>query len=259
MNSALYRGRVRHVRHHEVEHAFTYDHVLLALDLAELEQVFARPRWASLERFNLFSFHRRDYLGDPALSLDEAVRRRVAEHTGVRPAGRVLLVGQPRWLGLVFNPVSFYFAYGAADGPLEAIVAEITNTPWGERYSYVLPAAEARLRDGRLEFDFPKRFHVSPFLPMDLAYAWSFGPPGERLDVRMRCRRGEQLLFEAELGMRREPLSTGAVLRALLAQPGLSLRVLAAIYFQALRLRLKGATFHTHPDKRATGMGASTP
>jgi DUF1365 family protein len=246
---------VTHTRHAPVPHRFGYRHVLLGIDLSELERLFER-RWLwSVERANVFSFRRRDYLGPVELPLDEAVRRRVEQRSGRRPLGRILLVTQPRFLGYVFNPVSFYFLYDESGERVESVVAEITNTPWNERHAYVLPAAASAADGERLRFRFAKDFHVSPFLPMDLAYDWSFTAPGERLGVHMRVSRGGQALFDADLTGERHPLTGRALARAALRQTGLSLRVVSAIYWQALRLKLKGVPFHQHPRLRATSAG----
>jgi len=255
VSSCLYVGRVTHARHAPVPHRFGYRHVLLGVELGELERLFDGIPLASVERPNLVSFRRRDYLGPIELPLDEAVRQRVEQRTGQRPQGPILLVTQPRLLGYVFNPVSFYFVHDAAGERVEAVVAEITNTPWNERHAYVLPAAESVGDDRRLRFRFSKDFHVSPFLPMELEYDWSFSAPGERLGVHMRVARDGQALFDADLALERRPLSGRALARAALAQPGLSLRVVGAIYWQALRLKLKRVPFHQHPRLRAQGAG----
>jgi hypothetical protein len=246
VNCALYFGRVWHRRSGGVEHAFNYRHFLLCLDLAELPGLFA-GRWLwSHEAPNLVSLRRADYLGDSAQELSDAVRERVREELGRAPAGRICLLTQPRFLGYVFNPVSFYYCFDAA-GALDAIVAEITNTPWNERHSYVLDARGAAGAQAR----FQKRFHVSPFQDMGQEYAWSFGPLGERLDVRMQNFAAGRECFEARLALQRRALDGAGLARALLAFPGFSARSIAAIYWQALRLKLKGAPFFEHPRTRA--------
>jgi len=256
VRSALYRGRVQHVRQSPVEHRFAYGHTLLALDLDELEQVFAGLPCAALERPHLISFRRRDYLGERDVPLADAVRARAREDCPELRDGPIALLTQPRLLGLAFNPVSFYFLYEPDGVGLQAIVAEITNTPWNERHAYVLPVAQAERRGERLRFRFDKQFHVSPFMEMDVTYDWEFSAPGETLAVGMTCLRAGRALFHAQLDMRRQPLTAGNLMRAALAQPGLSFAVLAGIYSQALRLRLKGAPFHMHPAKRVERAGA---
>ncbi|HXV40120.1 MAG TPA: DUF1365 domain-containing protein [Steroidobacteraceae bacterium] len=250
MHSALYTGRLSHRRFTPVTHAFDYRVTLAWLDLAELDQVF-RGRWLwSARRPALAWFRRTDYLGDPAVPLDVAVRDRVERETGVRPAGPVRLLTQLRTFGFCFNPVSFYYCFDARDRRVEAIVAEITNTPWNERHAYVLRAADGAAPDAPLRFRLAKAFHVSPFMPMDLDYDWRFPTPGERLVVRMENRRAGHKLFDASLVLRRREITAGSLAATLARQPLASLTVLGRIYWQALRLWHKRAPFHVHPARR---------
>ena len=250
MRSALYCGRVGHRRIGGVEHAFEYGHFLLALDLAEVGEVF-RGRWLwSAESANVVSFRRADCLGaSGGLPLDVAVRERVREELGRAPEGRVVLLTQPRFLGYVFNPVSFYYCFDAQDR-LDAIVAEITNTPWGERHSYVLDARGGEGARAR----FAKRFHVSPFQDMGQEYAWHFSELGDELGVHMTNYESGRAVFEARLSMRRRALDGAGLARALCLCPGFSARSMAAIYWQALRLKLKGAPFFDHPRTRSASL-----
>ena len=256
MRAALYRGRVHHARSTPVEHRFHYAHSLLALDLDTLAHAFDGIPFASVERPNLVSLRRRDYLGAADVPLVDAVRARAREACPDLRAGPITLLTQPRVLGFVFNPVSFYLLHEPEGEGLQAIVAEITNTPWNERHAYALEVARAE-RDGeRLRFRFDKAFHVSPFMEMEVEYVWDFTVVGERLEVGMSCRRAGREVFRADLRAEREPLTAGALARAMLVQPALSLSAFAAIYVQALRLRLKGAAFHVHPEKRVERAGA---
>ena len=182
-------------------HAFSYAVYMVWLDLAELDTVF-RGRWFwSTKRRALAWFRRADYLGDAAISLDEAVRRRVAQSLGKRPSGPIRMLSQLRNFGHCFNPVTFYYCYDTADTRVETIVAEITNTPWRERHSYVLPAPAAASAGAALQFEMPKQFHVSPFMSLDQGYRWQFTVPGERLAVHM------ENLQDSERGVRRDPES----------------------------------------------------
>jgi uncharacterized protein len=227
------------------------------IDLAELDEVF-RGRWFwSARRPALAWLRRADYLGDAGIPLDEAVRRRVAEALGQRPTGPIRMLTQLRNYGHCFNPVTFYYCHTADGTSVETIVAEITNTPWRERHSYVLPATAARAAGDSLHFGFDKRFHVSPFMPMEQGYRWHFTEPAARLAVHMENLQGDERVFDATLNLTRREIGTASLALVLLRFPFSTLRVLAAIYWQALWLKLKGVPVHTHPDARASVESAS--
>ncbi|HWG71078.1 MAG TPA: DUF1365 domain-containing protein [Steroidobacteraceae bacterium] len=245
--SAVYEGVVRHRRHAPHAHAFDYRMAQLYLDLDEIEQVFAN-RWLwSSEHRNVAQFRRRDYLGPAGVPLAEAVRRRVEQATGHRPVGPIRLLTHLRYVGLVFNPVSFYYCFAEDGENLAAIVAEITNTPWKERHAYVLPIESVQVLGRALHWSFPKTFHVSPFMPMDCEYDWRFTVPGDDLRVHMDVSRGGQRTFNATLALRRRPLAGASLARVLWRYPLMTAQVVGAIHWQALRLWLKRNPVHDHP------------
>lgn len=248
MKSCLYVGRVRHRRHGDVPHAFRLPVWMVYLDLAELDRVF-RGRWLwSTRRPTWARFRRSDHLGDPQRPLDACVRDLVEARTGQRPAGAIRLLTQLRVGGLAFDPVRFFYCFDAAER-VEAIVADVTNTPWRERHQYVLPVAAAvDARNGWLRFRASKQFHVSPFLPMELDHHFALRTPGSRLAVHIGDRdRGGRRVFDATLTLERRPITTRQLARTLLGGPWMPLQILAAIYWQAFRLHRKGAPYHPHP------------
>ena len=251
MHSALYIGQLRHRRFAPREHRFNYRLFMMYVDLAELDEIF-RGRWLwSVRRPALAWLRRADYLGDPAVPLDTAVRDLVATQTGVRPTGPVRMLTHLRYFGVGFNPVTFYYCFDAADTRVESIVAEITNTPWNERHAYVLNDAEPGDAQRVLRYRFAKEFHVSPFMPMEMDYDWRFGVPGERLAVNMQNSQDGARVFDATLDLTRRDISAGALASALVAFPCMTATVIAGIYIQAIKLWLKKIPFHAHPSRTA--------
>jgi DUF1365 family protein len=242
MHSCLYAGSLRHRRLQPRPHAFRYPLFMAYLDLAELDEAF-RGRWLWSARGPALAwFNRADYLGDPQVPLEEAVRERVWRETGARATGPIRLLTHLRMFGHCFNPVSFYYCYDARGEQVQTVLAEITNTPWNERHTYVLSAGE-----GRMRFRFGKSFHVSPFMPMALQYDWRFSAPGRRLAVHMENYDAGGKIFDATLALRRREIGAASLAGALLRFPFMGARVLAAIYWQALRLWLRRVPYHSHP------------
>ena len=251
MKSALYTGWIRHRRFGPARNAFRYRLFMSYIDLAELPQLFDRRWFWSARRPALAWFKRADFLGHADVPLDTAVRDLVAERTGTRPVGPIRLLTHLRFFGYSFNPVSFYYVFDATDSRVETIVAEITNTPWKERHAYVLPATDAARRGARAwHFSFDKQFHVSPFMPMEMRYEWALGAPAAGLHVHMENHCDGSPQFDATLNLRREPMTAGALARALASFPLMSLKVVMLIHWQALKLLLKRTPFHVHPAKR---------
>jgi hypothetical protein len=209
-------------------------------------------RWLwSTRAPNLSWFRRADHYGEPLVPLDDAIRDLIAERTGTRPAGPIRLLTHLRYLGHCFNPVSFYYCFARDGRTVETIVAEVSNTPWGERHMYVLAEPENPGRDDEKRYVFKKAFHVSPFLAMDMDYAWRFGSPDERLWVHMENWRAGERVFDATLSLERRPITGVELARALVLRPAMTARVVAAIYYEAMRLWLRRAAFHPHPQHRA--------
>ena len=245
--SAVYDGWVRHRRHTPVEHEFTYRHAMVLLDLDELPEVLdAHPLYSATRRAPV-RFRREDYLGDPQRPLAECVRDLVEGRTGARPRGAVRLLTTLRTFGHSFNPVSFYYCFTPGSERVEAVVAEVTNTPWGESHSYVLQSSGEH---SVMKDTMDKVFHVSPFIGMDNHYDWRVTEPNGKLLVQIdeRDAAGRDV-FDATLSLDRRELTRGRLTRMLLRFPATSLRVVFLIYWNALRLKLKGAPYHRRPER----------
>jgi DUF1365 family protein len=242
-DATLYRGDVMHMRLRPFGHRFAYRVFTLLLDADRLDAVAARLRLFSVDRFNVFAFHRRDHGPRDGSDLRPWVEARLAE-AGLpdRPA-RILLLSIPRLFGHAFNPLSVFWCYDA-DGRLESVVYEVKNT-FGDQHPYALPAtADA---DGAIRHDQAKEFFVSPFIGMDQTYRFTLRPPGARLSLRIKQGdAGGDLLIATQNGDA-APLTDGALARIALGAPWATAKVMAAIHWQALRLWAKGARFLGHP------------
>ncbi|MEM6641194.1 MAG: DUF1365 domain-containing protein [Pseudomonadota bacterium] len=245
--SCLYVGRVSHRRFTPAINSFTYGLFQLYLDLDEIDALLGRRGLLSTRRFAPVRFRRDDHLGPPEEPLKTSVARLLAEH-GYTLNGPVRLLTHARFFGYVSNPVSFYYCFDASGQTVERIIAEVTNTPWGERHWYVLGDGVAGPHGQTFEFD--KAFHVSPFMTMDTSYEWRFSAPGERLRVHNNTFQNGAKLFDATLMLRRLPLTRGAFWRTWLRQPLMTFKVTALIYYQAARLLYKRVPFVPHPKKR---------
>lgn len=223
---------------------------MMYIDLDELPGLLDRFWLWSARRFNLAWFRRADHMGDYKESLADTVRSRVAAETGHRPEGPVRLLTHLRYFGYGFNPVSFYYCFDASGQEIEAIVAEVNNTPWGEQHIYVLSAHQRIGKGAQLRFKRPKEFHVSPYMPMNIDYDWRFYKWGEQLNVHMENYREGEKLFDATLIFRRLPLTSFNLARVLAGYPLITVKVIAAIYYEAFRLWLKKTPFYPHPKEK---------
>ncbi len=243
--SCLYEGTIRH-RRRDPANEFHHRVTLAYIDLDELPGLLdgrlTRPGPG------LLRFRRGDYLGGQkasGTSLADTVRDRVETLAGSRPAGPIRVLTQLRSCGVCFNPVSFYYCFGPGGARLDHVLAEVTNTPWGERRAYVLSdrRADSRVVGGA----FDKQLHVSPFFGMDHRYHARASTPGPTLSVHIANEREESIVFDATLRLHRRPLTAASATRLAVTHPAASLRVLALIYGHALGLKLKGAQPHPHP------------
>jgi len=216
---------------------------MVLLDLDELNALDRRLRLFSLRRFNLFSFHPQDHGDGSQVPLGDQVASWLVD-AGIRVDGlRVSLLTMPRLLGFAFNPISLYFCRDGA-GRVAAVIYEVNNT-FGERHRYLIEVAEAA--GHMIQQAAPKRLHVSPFMAMDQRYAFRLTPPGERLALGITSSDAQGTMLSAVLDLNRQELSDAALLRTFAAMPLMTLKVVAAIGWEAFRLWLKGVPVHRLP------------
>lgn len=245
--SAIYEGTVRHRRFAVRSHEFRQRLALAYIDLDELPGLLDGRLLARTP--GSIRFRRRDYLGEAGTPLQDVVRETVAAHVGVRPQGPIRLLANLSALGHCFNPVSFYYCMDRAGAEVDAVVAEVTNTPWGERHTYVLQAgsgdeeqAPKNAHSPVLAGGFAKALHVSPFMGMDHRYEWHMTAPAQTLSVHISSTREGRVAFDATLSLRRRELTRAALGKLTRT----TLRTLASIYTQAALLKVKGVPVHAH-------------
>lgn len=246
MKSKLYTGTLRHRRHLPRRHAFRYRVFMPFLHLDEIDEVLGLSRFWSRSRFAAARFAREDFLGDPALPLKDEVRRRIREETGEEHRGPIYLLANLRYFGIQMNPIACYYCLSEDESRVEYLVAEVTNTPWDERHSYVLRNGSRRVL--RCEFD--KAMHVSPFNPMGMRYDWRSNHPGDRLAIHLENHTDRGREFDATLALAATPVSSAALNSVLWRFPLMTAKVALAIYWEALRLFIKRVPLHGHPGPR---------
>lgn len=273
--SAIYRGFVRHRRFRPVLHQFRYPLFMVYIKLAELPELTDRLWLFGTRAWHWARFRREDYLGDPGVPLATAVKQRIAEKLGLNAQdldGEVHFFGHLRYLGFYFSPLNLYFV--ERRGQMRYMLAEVSNTPWNERHYYAIDLEATRAAETTASAEAPgtacairgqdihdKQFHVSPFNPMEQRYRWQVNPPAKQaakssVHLQVVPDGTDEAVFDVTMVLKRQPLNQSNLLRVLVTTPSQTLRMVAGIYWQALKLFLKGAPLYAHPAKQRQSLKA---
>ena len=261
--SRVYEGWVRHRRYLPRQHVFKYKVFMMYLDLSEIDAVVNLSRFWTRNKLGLARFSRKDFMGDPATPLDNCVRDLVEAKLGFRPSGPIRVLANLRYFGYCTNPLTTYYCFDLTGERLEAIVAEVTNTPWNERHAYVLHVDSS----DKFRCSFKKQFHVSPFNPIAMEYRWFSNVPAEHLSIHLENWQsaspalsggqeqvlaiGKEKVMDATIQLTASEISGKKLNRLLIAYPLMTVKVISAIYWQALKLALKRVPFYSHPNVKA--------
>lgn len=249
-SGSIYQGWIRHRRFSPIRHEFRMPIAMLCVDIDQWSKIFGTvPLWSS-RRFSGGWLREGDYLNTlPGATLRQRVNHAVFQSTGRQVTGRILLLTHPRYFGFAMNPISCFYCYGSDTNTPEYLVAEVTNTPWRERIAYVIPCTPAQKQHAR----FSKEMHVSPFNPMEMEYVIHFNFPGMKHYLHLENHdMGDKVITDATLVLERSAMTGSALLHLLWKFPLMTVQVGIGIYWQALKLWLKGARFHHHLPAKQT-------
>lgn len=251
-NSAIYTGTVRHRRFFPKQHEFEYPVFMMYLDTCEIDHIFSLSRFWSLKHFAPAQFKRSDFHVDknnskqsPLPSIDVSVRNTLESNLGTRPTGPIRMLVNLRYWGVNMNPISTYYCFDDSGEKLIAILAEVHNTPWNERHAYVLTGDDFAHKQ---HVNFAKEFHVSPFNPIKMDYRWHSTTPNKTLALHLENWQDNIKIMDATMALIREPITANSMNKILIRFPWMTVKVVAAIYWQAAKLWWKGVPVFTHPN-----------
>ncbi|RYG15110.1 MAG: DUF1365 domain-containing protein [Chitinophagaceae bacterium] len=262
--SAIYTGKVRHRRFSPKQHEFEYELFMMYLDTSEIEKIFSLSPFWSLKNFAPAQFKRSDFhinkecvaresnpqhAARELPTIDESVRATVLSETGIQLNGPVRMLVNLRYWGFNMNPISTYYCFDSNGEKLIAILAEVHNTPWNERHAYVLTNTESSQKQ---HVEFKKKFHVSPFNPINMDYRWHSTTPSEILSLHLENWEEGKKIMDATLTLARHSITQTALHKILIRFPWMTVKIISAIYWQAMKLWWKGVPIfdHAHANEK---------
>lgn len=253
--SAIYTGTVRHRRFSPKQHEFEYQVFMMYLDTREIEQVFSLSPFWSLKHFAPAQFKRRDFhidknhthtnVHNEIPSIDACVRASVYSATGIALTGPIRMLVNLRYWGFNMNPISTYYCFDDEGEKVVAILAEVHNTPWKQRHAYVLTCNPST---NKQHLRFKKQFHVSPFNPIQMDYQWHSTTPTKNLALHLENWQDDEKVMDATMTLSREDINSTALNKILIRFPLMTVKVVGAIYWQALKLWWKKVPLFAHPQ-----------
>lgn len=243
--SGVFKGWVNHRRLYPTAHEFSYSVFMFYLNIDEIEQMSFLN--TSSRKWNLFKpwiWKREDYFDGSSQPLREIICQWVSSQGYTPTSGPITLLTNVRCFGYLINPISVYFMFDNDGENIKYIIAEVTNTPWGERKHYLIHCDD----NNRVEnYLFDKAMHVSPFHGMDLQYVWRSNVTEKQLDIHLLCNRDDERVFDATLSLQRQSFSKNRLKKLFVEHPCMTMKVVWGIYWQAFKLFLKKVPIFPHP------------
>jgi len=241
---SIYKGTITHTRYSPQKHKFRYSTSMLFIDLENINKAFDKNIFWSYNKRNLATFNESDYYVKDNKKILTSIKLLIKNKISVNLKGKIYLLTNAKYFGYCFNPVSFYYCFNES-GKLIVIISHITNTPWNEKHAYLHDCRN--IKGGSKTFSFNKGFHVSPFMPMNIKYNWSFTEPKDFLYVSMNNYQNSKINFNATLRLTKKAWTPWALNKILLSIPPYSIKTILAIYWNAFLLFIKKTPFYPHP------------